>query len=264
MPVTLIIRELKGEPFGDRRTMTETSRQVDKPAITAPLFILSKAIQVRTPHPFPRCMASASQTLDPSELKAHLGLLRVFHDFKRQAEGGTESELNAQTSNPEERWKSFVKTSVWKCVGSQPTPPGVLTFRCGRFHEWVSNLGTNNNSTIEEVKRPSLDACLVWHAYMLNPRYMSIGLRPVWEPEADADPSCYAEDSKQVEVLKPLKAMSSCLLDLFVRGLLKGEVFPQESTTALPSDWVEGGGHPFSLDLVTAVRISPLTTRCLD
>ena len=55
---------------------------------------------------------STSPTLNPSELKAHLGLLRAFYDLKSQVEGGTELEFGVHTLSPKERWESFVRVSV--------------------------------------------------------------------------------------------------------------------------------------------------------
>ena len=55
---------------------------------------------------------AANPILDPSELKAHLNLLRAFHDLKSQVEDESQSEFNAHASSPEERWESFVHGSV--------------------------------------------------------------------------------------------------------------------------------------------------------
>jgi hypothetical protein len=110
-------------------------------------------------------MASDS-ILDPSELSAHLDLLRAFHDLKSRVEAGKELEFNA---NPEERWESFVQTSVEKCIVTKPASCGVLKFHFCRFHRWVSGLRVHDNDVFEGTEHPSLDICLVWHAYMLNP-----------------------------------------------------------------------------------------------
>jgi len=53
--------------------------------------------------------------LNPSELEAHLSLLRAFHDLKSQVEDGSRSEFNVNAS-PEERWESFVEVSVERYV----------------------------------------------------------------------------------------------------------------------------------------------------
>ena len=41
-----------------------------------------------------------------------------------------------------------------------------------RFQGWVSSLeiNDNDNDVAEKIECPPLDVCLVWHAYMLNPR----------------------------------------------------------------------------------------------
>lgn len=58
---------------------------------------------------------AANPILNHGELKAHLSLLRAFHDLKSQVEGGSESEFSV-IANPEERWKSFVQVSVERYV----------------------------------------------------------------------------------------------------------------------------------------------------
>ena len=55
---------------------------------------------------------ATNSLLDTNELKAHLKLLRAFHDLKTQVEDGTKLELNAHASSPEKRWESFVQASV--------------------------------------------------------------------------------------------------------------------------------------------------------
>ena len=59
---------------------------------------------------------AANLVLNPNELKAHLNLLRAFHNLKSQVEDGSESELDA---NPEKRWESFVRVSVDRYVGHE-------------------------------------------------------------------------------------------------------------------------------------------------
>jgi hypothetical protein len=111
---------------------------------------------------------ASNPILDSSELKAHLNLLRALHDLKSQVEDGSRLELNAHRSSPEERWESFVQASVERCVVYEPASCGALTFHFCRFHGWVSRLKVDGG--VERMERPTLDMCLVWHAYMLNPR----------------------------------------------------------------------------------------------
>lgn len=112
---------------------------------------------------------TSNSILDPSELSAHLVLLRVFHDLKSRVEAGSKLEFNAHTLSPGERWESFVQASVEKCIVYEPALRGVLKFRFCRFYRWVSGLKVDNNDVVEGMEYPSLDVCLVWHAYMLNP-----------------------------------------------------------------------------------------------
>ena len=47
---------------------------------------------------------------------------------------------------------------------------GTPTSRRCRFYRWVAGLKVDDNDIVVDVKCPSLDVCLVWHAFMLNPR----------------------------------------------------------------------------------------------
>ena len=67
---------------------------------------------------------AASSILDPSELKAHLSLLRAFYDLKSRVEGGTELEFSVHTSSPKERWELFVRASVGRQVTHETVSRG--------------------------------------------------------------------------------------------------------------------------------------------
>ena len=111
---------------------------------------------------------TANPILNPSELKAHLDLLRAFHALKSQVEDGSKLGFVAHMLSPEERWKSFVQASVGRCVVCECAPCGTVTLCCLRFYGWAASLEAGGNDVAE--KCPPLDVCLVWHAYMLNPR----------------------------------------------------------------------------------------------
>jgi hypothetical protein len=113
---------------------------------------------------------TSNPVIDPTELKAHLNLLRAFYDLKSQVEDGSRLEPNTHMLSPEERWESFVRASVERCTICESLSRGALTFSLRRFHRWVSGLKVDND-IVERMKCPSLDVCLVWHAYMLNPRW---------------------------------------------------------------------------------------------
>ena len=119
---------------------------------------------------------AANSVLDPSELEAHLSLLRAFHNMKSKVEDGSKLEFNALTLSPEERWKSFVQVSVERCVICECTSRGMIMFCCFRFYEWVSGLKVDGNDIVERMECPPLDVCLVWHTYLLNPRSVSATL----------------------------------------------------------------------------------------
>ena len=66
---------------------------------------------------------AASPILNPSELEAHLKLLRAFYDLKSQIEGGSEPDFNVD-ANPKKRWESFVRVSVERYVVHESSPHG--------------------------------------------------------------------------------------------------------------------------------------------
>ena len=45
------------------------------------------------------------------------------------------------------------------------------TSHCCRFRRWVSSLKVNDNDIVGNMECPSLDVCLVWHAFMLSPKW---------------------------------------------------------------------------------------------
>ena len=112
---------------------------------------------------------TANPILNPNELKAHLNLLRAFHDMKSKVESGSKSELDVHTLSPKVEWKSFVQASVERCVVCERVSRGMMIFCCFRFQGWVSSLKIDGNDVAEKIECPPLDVCLVWHAYMLNP-----------------------------------------------------------------------------------------------
>jgi len=125
---------------------------------------------------------SANSVLNPNELKAHLNLLRAFHDMKSKVEDGSKLGLDGHTLSLEVGWKSFVQASVERCVVCECALRGMMIFRCFRFQGWVSSLKVDGNDVAEKIECPPLDVCLVWHAYMLNPGWGSFMscTREIW------------------------------------------------------------------------------------
>ena len=113
---------------------------------------------------------AANPILNPSEPKAHLNLLRAFHDMKSKVEDGSKLGLNGHTLSPEAEWRSFVQASVERYVVCECALRGMMITCCVRFQGWVSSLKVDGNDVAEKIECPPLDVCLVWHAYMLNPR----------------------------------------------------------------------------------------------
>ena len=125
---------------------------------------------------------SANSVLNPNELKAHLNLLRAFHEMKSKVEDGTKLEPDGHSLSPEIEWRSFVQASVERYVVCECALRGVVIFHCFRFQGWVSSLKVDGNDVDEKIECPPLDVCLVWHAYMLNPRWGSFMscAREIW------------------------------------------------------------------------------------
>lgn len=108
--------------------------------------------------------------LDPNELRAHLNLLHAFHDMKSKVENGSKLGFDVHTLSPKVEWKSFVQASVERRVVCECVLRRPMIICYFRFQGWVSSLNIDGNDVAEKIECPPLDVCLVWHAYMLNPR----------------------------------------------------------------------------------------------
>ena len=210
---------------------------------------------------------AANPILNPSELNAHLNLLRAFHDLKSQVEDGTGSEFNPNT-NPEERWESFVQVSVERYVVHESPSRETPTSRRCRFYRWVSSLKVDDTDIVVNMECPSLDVCLVWHAFMLNPRLAQdpCCAKQTW---IDAYYSRYAEGIDKLDTLKSLGGLKPSLLDLFAGHHLGGGTSPWEPKNGVPPEAVtpfttgpaEGGNYTFPIDLAAAVCAPSVNTR---
>ncbi|RXW20046.1 hypothetical protein EST38_g5818 [Candolleomyces aberdarensis] len=104
--------------------------------------------------------------VDIEQIKGHLALLNAFSNLKTQVEG-----LNLNIKNMpedrEKRWAWFVELAV------------------ERFDVWARSLKSKDALQPLEDTLPPLDVLMVWHSYMLNPRW-------------------YTEDGQRILQCKPL------------------------------------------------------------
>ncbi|KDR74375.1 hypothetical protein GALMADRAFT_280353 [Galerina marginata CBS 339.88] len=103
------------------------------------------------------------------EIKGHLTLLHAFAELKNQIES-KEVALSNVPKDKERKWAWFVALAV------------------ERFDIWCRNLTASDASKNTNVVIPPVDVLMVWHSYMLNPRW-------------------YAEDCMRINECKTLKKL---------------------------------------------------------
>lgn len=120
--------------------------------------------------------------VDIPEIKGHLALLNALDALKTEVEGwepSAEGGLARMPADKEKRWAWFVSLAV------------------ERFDMWCRSLpepGYGGGKQRLEDNLPPLDVLMVWHSYMLNPRW-------------------YAEDAQRVPACIPLFALGIILGD---------------------------------------------------
>ncbi|KAG6836228.1 hypothetical protein H0H93_010072, partial [Arthromyces matolae] len=163
---------------------------------------------------FPKTFAVGSNRSIPplvttEQLKNHLGLLHVFAKLRAQIDALQISDYSGIPYLPEDkekRWCWFVAQAV------------------ERFSIWCDIL-THTDSTRPAVDiLPPADVLMVWHAYMLNPRW-------------------YAEDCSRLRELQRLKDFMTVLSHSLSSGL--SEILSSEPTNARMNTWVERTGRAF-------------------
>ncbi|KAJ2912588.1 hypothetical protein MD484_g7833, partial [Candolleomyces efflorescens] len=107
------------------------------------------------------------------QIKGHLALLDAFSNLKTQVEG-LELESSYMSKDPERRWAWFVGLAV------------------ERFDVWARSLKHKDALQPLEDIIPPLDVLMVWHSYMLNPRW-------------------YTEDGQRMLACKPLVDLGQTL-----------------------------------------------------
>ncbi|TFK20552.1 hypothetical protein FA15DRAFT_708011, partial [Coprinopsis marcescibilis] len=108
------------------------------------------------------------------EIKGHLALLNAFAELKKNVHAWPDSIPN-MPPDEEKRWGWFVNMAV------------------ERFDRWVRALKPTDDSIAIEDVLPPIDVLMVWHSYMLNPRW-------------------YAEDGQRLgPILQPLHSIGGKL-----------------------------------------------------
>lgn len=108
----------------------------------------------------------------PQELKGHLSLLYEFHLLRERVEKGDVPHIPeaVRIMDPERRWAWFVNLAVERWV-----PVGYCNGRemnyDRRFDRWCTTL-----ERFDHVHRHLPPVDVVWHSYLLNPMYVSVGL----------------------------------------------------------------------------------------
>ncbi|RXW12207.1 hypothetical protein EST38_g13647 [Candolleomyces aberdarensis] len=87
------------------------------------------------------------------QIKGHLTLLNAFSNLKTEVEGLGSDSIHDMPEDPEKRWAWFVGLAA------------------ERFDVWARCLQSKDALQPLEDTLPPLDVLMVWHSYMLNPRW---------------------------------------------------------------------------------------------
>ncbi|KAG8953977.1 hypothetical protein FRC04_000961 [Tulasnella sp. 424] len=109
--------------------------------------------------------------VNPSDLKAHLVILRAFHRLRQHVYSATRKATPSSSDAAlQQAWEVFLARAVWrfelwlKHVVARPTRDSMYA---GPVNTWLN---------LHEV--PPIDVVMVWHSYLLHPRtYFEDGLR---------------------------------------------------------------------------------------
>ncbi|KAF6750970.1 hypothetical protein DFP72DRAFT_1172599 [Ephemerocybe angulata] len=116
--------------------------------------------------------------VDVPEMKGHLALLRAFEALKTEVcawEPESQGGLQDMPFNDDKRWAWFVGLAA------------------ERFDAWCRSLPLDSSSLGPlQNALPPIDVVMVWHSYMLNPRW-------------------YAEDAQRIPACKPLFTLGNAL-----------------------------------------------------
>ncbi|KAF8185116.1 hypothetical protein BJ912DRAFT_1060663 [Pholiota molesta] len=179
---------------------------------------------------------TAEPLVSIQQIKGHLALLNAFSELRNSIEGA-EISVPRVANDKEGKWAWFVGLAV------------------ERFDRWCQELNLEDSLRDIDVIMPPIDVVMVWHSYMLNPRW-------------------YMEDSLRISCCKALKTLERCfrqLLEdplsplLFSEPPSKKREHLWESRTTLPFSPFDSmhalsetvihcprRGHPIRVPLMTA------------
>ncbi|KAJ2921920.1 hypothetical protein H1R20_g15175, partial [Candolleomyces eurysporus] len=147
--------------------------------------------------------------VDIPQLKSHLAVLNAFVELKERVDSDSGSNHGLERPGQVLEWPSFVGLAV------------------ERFDKWVKSLEIDDYEIALEDILPPNDVLMVWHSYMLNPRW-------------------YAEDGLRLEICRPLVRIGMKLEDEFERLTLivnseptQARVLRFEERVSLPFDPTE-------------------------
>ncbi|KAH6908085.1 hypothetical protein BKA70DRAFT_1562720 [Coprinopsis sp. MPI-PUGE-AT-0042] len=160
-------------PFLDPAVMEQSPSDAPPPAYgaTGTKSVPANAIDQPPQYTFPTSFrVDGKQTegvlVTLAQIKGHLALLNAFADLKR-AVATCQDPIPQMPADAEKRWAWFVNLAA------------------ERFDRWVRTLKEEDKELPMDTALPPIDILMVWHAYMLNPRW-------------------YAEDAMRIPSLKTL------------------------------------------------------------
>ncbi|OSX64414.1 hypothetical protein POSPLADRAFT_1032777 [Postia placenta MAD-698-R-SB12] len=172
------------------------------------------AITTNEPHLAPGILQTQGSTVPRSlNSTAHLRLLGAFKALRSTVEENLGAQLPDTVAGLDaaQRWAWFVGLAV------------------DRFERWAAFVSSKALKSWVKTDFPPLDVLMVWHAYMLNPRW-------------------YAEDCERLPLLASLKGLGDRLLPAVPWILVKIEI--GDPTTYHPSgpretSWAARTGMPW-------------------
>ncbi|KAF9814832.1 hypothetical protein IEO21_04884 [Rhodonia placenta] len=147
-------------------------------------------------------------------LKAHLCLLGAFKSLRNSVENAGDDQLPilALGLDKSQRWSWFVGLAV------------------DRFHRWVESVEYGPLKSWVDTELPPLDVLMIWHTYMLNPRW-------------------YAEDCERLSLLNNLRRLGDRLIPAVIEI---GDPSTYEPGADRVSVWLAKTGTPW--DALEAAR----------
>ncbi|KAJ2912590.1 hypothetical protein MD484_g7831, partial [Candolleomyces efflorescens] len=155
------------------------------------------------------------------QIKGHLALLHAFSNLKVEVENLPSGSIVNMPGNREQRWAWFVGLAA------------------ERFDKWARSLQSKDALQPLEDTLPPLDVLMVWHSYMLNPRW-------------------YTEDGQRILACKALVELGQVLSKELSRLPALLDASPSEARVTMFYTRV---GHPFDPFQAASVNLTK-TIKC--